>query len=414
MMKISANSIETCQLVVTKNVFLLMLLTMVSTVANADPDGFFSPYVMGSYSYDSNFFRLQNDQAAMAKLGTSNMAESYFLLSAGANMNLHISRQLIKARAEVNQTRFNKYKVLNFDGYDGLLQWDWLIGSALSGDVGASEKTVQGSFVNIQQPINNLITVKQAFFHGGLQLGAPWKVKFGVEKNQTTNSLASQYTLDSTVDTYKTGLQYQTRKGSLLELTSQMSDGRYPNRQIVGLAPVDNGYKQWDNGIEATWEPTGKTKLQGHLNYTQRHYADVPQRDFSGFTGLLSANWQITDKTGLGLLFYRDIGVVENSTASYSVNLGVALSAAWKATDKTVFNLNIAQSRISYTGDPGFVLSTAPAREDKLSTVQAGVSYAVLRNTNLGVTLQRGVNQSNQDLLSYRFNSVMLNLRSAF
>jgi hypothetical protein len=96
------------------------------------------------------------------------------------------------------------------------------------------------------------------------------------------------------------------------------------------------------------------------------------------------------------------------------VNRGVALSAAWKATDKTVFNLNIAQSRISYTGDPGFVLSTAPAREDKLSTVQAGVSYAVLRNTNLGVTLQRGVNQSNQDLLSYRFNSVMLNLRSAF
>lgn len=409
-----AKSIEIYRLAVTRNVFLLMVLTMTSTAANADPDGFFSPYVSGSYNYDSNFFRLQNDQAAMARLGTSNMAESYLQFAAGANVNWHLSRQLIKAKAEVNRTLFNKYKMLDFDGHDTLLQWDWLIGSALSGDVGVSEKTAQGSFVNIQQPINNLITLKQAFFHGGIQLGAPWKVKFGVEKNESTNSLASQKTLDSTVDTYKAGLQYQTRKGSLFELISQMSDGRYPNRQVVGLAPIDNGYKQWDNGIQATWEPSGKTKLLGHLNYTQRRYADVPQRNFSGFTGLISATWQVTEKTGLGLLVYRDIGVVENTTASYSVNRGVALTGSWKATDKVAFNLNVAQSRIAYTGDPGFVLSTGPAREDKLSTLQAGVNYAVFRNTSLGLQLQRGVNQSNQDLLSYRFNSVMLNLRSAF
>ena len=192
-----------------------------------------SPYVSGSYNYDSNFFRLQNDQAAIARLGTSNTAESYNLLTAGANVNWHVSRQLIKAKAEFSQTRFNEYKMLDFEGHDTLLQWDWLVGSALSGDVGISEKTAQGSFANIQQPINNLITLKQAFFHGGIELGAPWKVKLGVEKNESTNSLASQKTLDSTVNTYKAGLQYQTSKGSLLEFISQMSDGRYPNRQIV-------------------------------------------------------------------------------------------------------------------------------------------------------------------------------------
>ena len=96
------------------------------------------------------------------------------------------------------------------------------------------------------------------------------------------------------------------------------------------------------------------------------------------------------------------------------MNRGVALTASWSATAKVAFNLSAAQSRIAYTGDPGFVLSTAPAREDKLSTLQAGVNYAIQRNTSLGMTLQRGVNQSNQALSSYNFNSVMFNLRSAF
>jgi hypothetical protein len=193
-----------------------------------------------------------------------------------------------------------------------------------------------------------------------------------------------------------------------------MSDGQYPNRQIVGLSPVDNTYKQWDNGVATTWQATGKTTLKGRLNYTKRTYNDVPQRDFSGVTGQVSALWQVTEKTSLGLFIYRNIGVVENTTTSYSVNRGVAATAAWKATDKITLNLGLAQDRLAYSGDPGFVLATTPAREDKLSSLQFGTSYQVLRNTTLGLNLRRGVNQSNQALTSYSYNSVMLNLRSVF
>lgn len=393
---------------------LMMVLMMMQSTAKADPDDFFSPYVEGSYRYDSNFFRVENDQAALNRLGTTDKAVSSNVLVAGVNFNWQISRQRIKAKAEISRTRFDKYSALDFTGHDTLLQWDWLVGSVLNGDVGVSEKTAQGSFVNIQQPLSNLITVRQAFFHSGIQLGTPWKVKLGVEKIESTNSLASQKTQNSIVDTYTAGLQYQTDKGSLLEWVSEMSDGRYPNRQIFGVAPVDNGYKQWDNGVRTYWELTGKTKLMGRLNYTQRRYSDVPQRNFSGMTGSLGSTWQVTEKTALGLFIYRNIGVVENTTASYSVNRGVSLNASWQATSKLAFNTRLAQNRIAYTGDPGFVLSTSPAREDELSSFQAGASYQVLRNTALGVNVQHGVNQSNQALAGYRYNSVMVNIRSVF
>ena len=391
-----------------------MVLMMNSVAAKADQDDFFSPFVTGAYQYDDNFFRLQNDQAALNHLGTADRAASYTVLSAGANLNWQVSRQRIKAKAEVNRTRFDRYSALDFDGRDTSLQWDWLIGRALSGDVGAKESVVQGSFVNIQQPINNLITLRQAFAHGAIQIGAPWKLKFGAEKLDSQNSLTSLQTQDSKVDTYNAGLQYQSSADSVIEFISEMSNGRYPNRQIIGLSPVDNTYKQWDNGVSASWKPTGKTTLKGRLNYTRRSYTDVPQRDFSGITGLISDVWQVTEKTSLGVFVYRNIGVVENTTASYSVNRGVAVTAVWKATAKITLNLNLAQDRLLYSGDPGFVLATTPARQDKLTSLQFGTNYQVLRNTALGLSLQRGVNQSNLALASYRYNSVMLNVRSVF
>lgn len=393
---------------------LISMLLMTPHAAKADPDEFFSPYVGASYRYDSNFFRVENDQAALARLGTTDKAVTAYLLTAGLDLNWQFRRQRIKAKTEISRTRFEKYSALDFTGHDTRLQWDWVVGSVLKGDAGVSEKTGQSSFVNIRQPLNNLLTVRQAFFHGDIQVGAPWKVKLGLEKLQSRNSLASQKTQDAIIDTYSLGLEYQTLKGSKLEWVTEKNDGHYPNRQILGVAPVDNGFTQWDNGIRAYWEPTGKTRVMGRLNYTQRRYSDVPQRNFSGITGSLGSTWQVTEKTALGLNIYRNIGVVENTTASYSVNRGVALNASWQATSKLVFNARLAQDRIAYTGDPGFVVTAAPPREDELSSLQAEASYRVLRNTAIGVNVQHGINESNQALAGYRYNSVTLNFRSVF
>ncbi|HUW28404.1 MAG TPA: XrtB/PEP-CTERM-associated polysaccharide biosynthesis outer membrane protein EpsL [Sulfuriferula sp.] len=393
---------------------LLVVVAVAAAPARADSGDTFTPYVRGLYNYDSNLFRLQNDQAAMTQLGTTNTAESYHTLGAGMNMNWRLSRQAIKGHIEFNRTRYDTYNVLDYDGRDALLQWDWLVGSVASGDVGVTNTSAQGSFANINQPVSNLVTVKSGYFHGDVKLDSRWKLKTGVIKSESTNSAASRQILNSTVDTTTAGLQYRTSKGTLVEWASELSDGKYPNRQIVGTAPVDNGYRQWDHGVITTWAPSGKTKILGRLNYTKRSYADVPQRDFSGFTGRLAGDWSVTDKTLLELALYRNIGVVEDNTASYSLNQGVDLSANWRATSKLAFRTKLSYINIDYTGDPGFVLTAAPARQDKLTTLQAGLNYAVLRNTKLGLILEHGVRNSNQALASYRYNSAMINLRSEF
>jgi exopolysaccharide biosynthesis operon protein EpsL len=397
---------------------LLMVLGMIASPSRAedteDAEDTFTPYVRGLYGYDSNLFRLQNDEEAYAVLGTANTAESYYTLAAGMDVNFRVSRQVIKAHAEYNQTWFDKYSMLDYDGRDAYLKWDWSMGSVARGDVGISETLTQASYANVKQPVSNLIRTRRNFFHAAIKLDNPWLLKFGAERTDSDNNASILQEQDARVDAINAGVQYSTRKGSTVELVSQRSDGQYPNRQVVGVAPIDNDYLQWDNGVAVAWAPTGKTQVAGKLNYTQRNYTEVPQRDFSGLTGLLSMDWMVTDKTVLKASVHRDIGALENDTASYAVNQGIAFGADWKPTAKLAFNTQLRHDDISYEGDPGFVLSAAPAREDTLTTLQAGVQYSVLRNTTLGLVVKRGVRDSSEAFSSYVYNSALVNLRSEF
>lgn len=397
---------------------LLIVLGMMSSPSQADDTGdtedVFTPYVRGLYGYDSNLFRLENDQEAYAVLGTTDTAESYYTLAAGMDANLRLSRQVIRAHAEYNQTWFDQYSMLDYDGRDVYLKWDWLVGSVVKGDVGVAETLTQASYANVKQPVSNLIRTRRSFFHTAVGLDDPWLLKFGAERIDTDNDASILQEQDATVDTVNAGVQFRSGKGSTVELISQRSDGQYPNRQVVGLAPIDNDYLQWDNGVAVAWALTAETKVSGRLNYTKRSYSEVPQRAFSGLTGLLSMDWIVTEKTSLRALIHRDIGALENDTASYTVNQGIALGVDWKPTAKLIFNAELRHDDISYAGDPGFVLSSVPAREDRLTTLQTGVQYSVLQNTMLGLVLKRGVRDSSEAFSGYVYNSALINLRSEF
>lgn len=384
------------------------------TPTRSDEDETFAPFVRGHYGYDSNLFRLHDEQQSLAVLGQTGMAESYYTLAAGLDANLKISRQAIKAHAEFNRTQFATYDALDYDGRDLSLQWDWLAGSRLSGNVGVAEKLTQASYANVRQPVANLIRTRRGFFQGAVRVGSPWQVLYGFERIQTNNDATAQRTQNATTDSTNAGVQYQTAKGSTLALMSRYTDGSYPNPQLIGTTLVDNDYQQWDNGVVVGWAPSGKTKLAGTLNYTNRRYADVPQRDFSGLTGLLSMDWMVTGKTTLNASLHRDIGAIDNTTASYTLNNGVALGAEWKPTAKLALNTQLRYDTIDFSGDPGTTLAGRATREDELTTLQAGVEYAVLRNTQLGLLLQRGVRRSSEPLAGYDYNSAHVTLRSQF
>ena len=399
----------------------VLILCTVSTAAvaaehdpNTDVLDTFRPYVRAEYGYDSNLFRISNDAQARTQLGTTDTSETFQRLGAGLDVDWRISRQLLIARVDVNKTRFDTYKQLDYSGRSALLQWNWLAGKYANGNVGISDARTLASFNEVQRPTQNLLTTRQAYANAGIKLQLPWQLNLGIVRTVSDNSEPSQRVLDYNENKYSAGMQYQTGKGTLIEYISQYREGQYPNRQIVPTAPVDNDYRQYDNGVAISWAPSAKTQLKGQLNYTQREYDDVPQRNFSGATGRLAAEWLMSEKTTLGMDIYRDIGVVENNTASYSLNRGVAMHAKWLPTPKLTFKAQAVRERQTYSGDPGFVLTNSTPREDEVTHVQLETQYQVLRKTRLALLLQQGERDSNQALSSYRFHSAFLGVRSEF
>ncbi len=395
---------------ITRSFYLALGLCTLSATVYADDGDTFKPYTSMSYAYDSNLFRVAN--AAIIP-GITSMAEQYHTLAAGMNVDLRLSRQVIRARAELSQTRFNTYKQLNYDGRDLLLQWSWRVGNNTHGDVGVSETRSLASLYGLNQQLNSVRTQRRQFFNGSVKLDNRWQIN--TVAAHLFSSTSSQNILDFTEDNLTLGLQYQTPKGTLFELSNNISNGAYPNRQVVGTTPVDNSYKQITPSLGVTLQPTGKTRLQAKLGYTQRTYSDVPKRNFSGITGRLSTDLYVTGKTALNLAIYRDIGAYDDSSTSYTLNNGIAIGATWFGSAKTTLNLRASLDKLEYDGDPGFVPSTAPARQDSVTNLQASINYLITRNVTISTTLQTGNRTSNRGAsLGYRFNSAQLSVRGEF
>lgn len=394
----------------TRSYYPALGLCMLSLTAHADDGDTFKPYASVSYAHDSNLFRVANDVIIP---GNGSTAEQYHTLTAGMNVDLPLSRQVIRARAELSQTRFDTYKQLNYDGRDLLLQWSWLVGNNTHGDVGVSETRSQGSLYGLNPQANNVRTRRRRFFNGTLKLDNRWQINTAAAR--MSNTVPSLSILDFTEDSLGLGLQYQTRMGTLFELSNQISKGAYPNRQVVGTTPVDNSYEQMTPSLGVTLQPTGKTRIQAKLGYTQRTYSDVPRRNFSGFTGRLSTDWFPTGKTALNLAIYRDIGAYDDSNTSYTLNNGVAIGATWFGSAKTTLNLRASLDKLEYDGDPGFVPSTTPVRQDSVTNLQASIKYLATRNVIVSTTLQTGERTSNRGAsLGYRYNSAQISVRGEF
>lgn len=388
----------------------LGLCMLLSLTAHADDGDTFKPYASVNYVHDSNLFRVAND---VITPGNGSTAEQYHTLTAGMNVDLPLSRQVIRARAELSQTRFDTYKQLNYDGRDLLLQWSWLVGNNAHGDVGVSEVRSQGSLYGLNQQVNNVRTQRRRFFNGTVKLDSHWQVN--AVAAHTFNTTPTQNVLDFTEDSLGLGLQYQTRMGTLFEMSNNVSKGDYPNRQIVGTTPVDNSYKQMTPSIGVTLQPTGKIRLQTKLGYTQRTYSDVPRRNFSGITGRLSTDWFPTGKTALNLVLYRDIGAYDDSNTSYTLNNGMAIGVTWFGSAKTTLNFSVSRDVLEYDGDPGFIPSTGPVRQDTVTGLQVSLKYLATRKMTVTGALQTGERTSSRgESFGYRYNSAQVGMRGVF
>jgi exopolysaccharide biosynthesis operon protein EpsL len=332
------------------------------------------------------------------------------VLSAGLNVDWQPGRQRVVASASKNRVRFSRNTLLDYDGSDYQLRWNWRLGNHWTGQVGATENVTQSTFEDLGLLINNQVTRENRFASAEWQFHPRWSAGLRGAAVKSTNSTAQRESLDFEDTSVSASVGYSTPKGSKLRGQLRRVNGEYPNRTSLFL---DRAYTVTESSLQGDWNMTGKLATHATVGYTRRENDTLSQRNFSGATGRLSADYLATGKTLLNWAAYREIANSNDPNASYRINTGTSFGVAWQATAKITVRANAGFENRSFRGDTGLAPGTLQRDEDVLSG-SLSLSYVPVPMATVDIGVQAGRRDSSIPVNDYTFHSVFVSVRADF
>lgn len=370
--------------------------------------------VFGGAMRDNNVFRIPDGTPPRPIIGSSDRADNIYRYGAELKADIPASRQRILFEAQLEHRDYEQFGFLDHDAYRLGAAWKWAAGPQWSGDIGYGKRRFLASLAELQAPIKDLITEDRAYASAGYRFTPRWRVRGGVESYDWKHSDPTRIALDNRTSSGTVGLDYVTPQENSIGGQFKYSYGDYPNRQVVPGGTVDNNFEEYESSAVAHWAVTGKSTLDARLGYTSRVHDQLPQRDFDGVTGRLNYDWFVAAKTILNFAVWREIRSIEDVDASYVLSEGWGIGPSWAPTSKLVFQAKYVREDRDYRGDPGFVLTGGPQREDTFRGLRLAAGYAPRRNIELAVGLETGDRSSNVAGRDYDYTAVMANARLKF
>jgi len=407
-----------------------MLLALPAMAKEGDT---FRPFVSLGYFYDSNLFRLDENESP----GTQR-DDRYALLSAGANVDWKPGRQQVVANLTKTLIRYDQNTYLDFEGDDMQATWNWRLGNRLSGNLGAAKSTSQSSFGDIGL-VNNQVDRERRYGRAEWEFHPRWRIGGGLETTDNTNSAPSQLSQNVQQQAQDVGLTYRTPKGSTLRAQVRRIDADFPNPQVLSYVcsffsfcppfsfipseVADNSFKQTEYNLLGDWRLSGKLTLRGQAGWVDRQYKNelrddlvgsvvLKERpDFSGFTGRVTADWYATGKTLFSVAAYREPGGATDINASSVLRTGASVNGVWLMREKWRLNLGATYENRDFKGDPG---ATQPQRNDDTLGSSLSVTYTPHRAVALDLGARAGSRDSNMSGEDYSFHSLFATVRADF
>lgn len=371
-------------------------------------------YVFGGMDRDSNLFRLSDTANVQSVLGTTEKSDTVVRAGVGLKADLPISRQRLLFDLRGEQLDYRRFDLLDHSEYRGSGTWRWAAGNRWSGEIGAGSRRFLANLGELQAPVKDLVTENRVFAGGGYLLTPRWKVRGLLDWTDWEHSEPTREALDARVAGATVGLDYVTPPGNFIGGQVRLSEGDYPNRQPVAGSLVSNQYQEVESSAVLHWIVTGKSTFDARVGYTSRRHDEVSQRDFDGATGRLNYDWFVAAKTLLNFSVWRELRSAEDISASYVVSEGWGLGPAWAPTSKLVFQAKYIREDRDYRGDPNFVASGAPPRDDTFRGVSLTAGYAPRRNLQFLLGAESGERESNLVGVDYDYTVVSANARVSF
>ena len=381
----------------------------------------FSPYIGYGYTYDDNvlgnrssFFpagQSLGPSGAPSGAPSGDQSDTTRRVKAGLNVRKRISRQIFTTRLDFYRDSYDKLTELNHDGSDLAANWEWHAGNQFEGNIGASYLRELTPFVNFQRRQLNLRTQRRNFIEGGWLIHPSWRLRAAASYDTLEYDLTSQNIGDRNEAMAELGIDYLARSGSKVGLQLRHTRGDLPNAQRIGNLLVDNSYGQNEIKARIDWLLTGKTQLLFLGGYVQRTHDVFPERDYSGLNARLIGNWIASGKTNLSGGIWREIGPLDDLSASFTLNQGANINLSWDMTSKIRLAAEFKRETSDYSGTAAVASRQTEGRIDTYNTASLKLTYRPTRKLQLIAQVYRSNRSSNVDGNSYPNTGMMLSTR---
>jgi hypothetical protein len=329
-------------------------LTPIEEVAEVQRTNQLILFVGDTYTYDDNIYRLPSgvtDLTGLPGIGPNpSRNDSMETVTGGLNGSwLTGARQSVDVSLSVDDNRFFHDKDLDNISTNDRAAWNWGLGSALSGELGADYSRLLGGFVNVQVYSRDIVNRADYFGTMRYQLGPRWGIFGGL--------LGTTYSVSSPEATYNNSTSRGGEIGA--DFTTELNrigfdyrynDSRAPNSTVLNGVDFDPDFREQTARVLFRHVLSEKTIFDASAGYLKRDYPSGAIGSFSGEVWRAALQWQPTPKTQLLVGAWQQLSADLTSQTDYFVDKGVSLTPQWTASEKVTVSATVARDNESYVG----------------------------------------------------------------
>lgn len=336
----------------------------------------FTPFAEETVTTDDNLFRISNQVDPKTVIGSASRGDTYLTTSVGLSADVPVSLQRFQATLTYNIYRYDRFHLLDYDGYDLRGSWLWQIGRDLSGQLGVTENYSLTPFEEEPGVVTpNHLHLREEFAKGSWLVTPDWKLYGAADDLEQSNSdPAGQYN-NVTVDSLEASLSRASGTGNWFGLDTRYESGHFPVAQPIATVLVDNAYRQYGVGVVVDFGSETPSHVLARADQVSRHYDQLTQRNFNRATGRLEYTWTPDVKVSVKAIAERDISPYEYIHSGIVMVRGLTLQPVWHATDEIDVSADIAWLDRAYLADPAVTLGAALPRDDGVRTMSALLAY---------------------------------------
>jgi hypothetical protein len=364
-----------------------------------------------TFSYDNNVYRLPSsvtDLTALPGIGRNPSREDDIeTVSGGLDGEwLTGARQSVDVDLRADYNRYIRNTDLNDLSSNDRVAWNWGLGSALSGKVGADYTRQLGGFYNTAVYTRDIVNRSDYFASLRYQVGPRWGIFGGLMDSDFTVTPSQATFNNSKTKSLDLGADY-TVEMNRLGFDYRYNDSRAPNSALVNGVLFDPDYREGRYRVLGRYALTDKTIIDASAGYLRREYPSSAIGSFSGEIWRAALQWQPTPKTQLMVGAWQQLDADLTSQTDYFVDKGVSLTPEWIASEKLTFTATFSRDTNNYLGSnpAGFVtVVTTQARHDTLTGETGSLVYTPIQAIVLTFTAGHVTRDSN--IPQFQFNDL--------